>query len=313
VVQRLGPEVVQQELVNILAEDVYREALEQEDITPYAPGTLEDVEFEPLKLEFVVPLTPQVDLGDYRGYRREFSESEVTDEALDRALEGIREENAVLNPLDRAATEGDLLAGHLVGRASDGRVFLDEEEARIRLELEADEPIPGLVEALIGIEPGEERTFTLMLSEDFEVEELQGEEAEFTVEVESVYERILPELDDDLARTVGKYDNFEELEADVRDRLRQRRQAQAESEYAEQVLDDIIEQAEVSYPPVMLEETLDDAVESYEVQVERREHMMLKDYLRIQGKTMEDLREELRPGVEESLKRSLVLGEIVDQ
>lgn len=313
VVQRLGPEVVQQELVNILAEDVYREALEQEDITPYAPGTLEEVEFEPLKLEFVVPLTPQVDLGDYRGYRREFSESEVTDEALDRALEGIREENAVLNPLDRAATEGDLLAGHLVGRASDGKVFLDEEEARIRLELEADGPIPGLVEALIGIEPGEERTFTLVLSEDFEVEELQGEEAEFTVEVESVYERILPELDDDLARTVGKYDNFEELEADVRDRLRQRRQAQAESEYAEQVLDDIIEQAEVSYPPVMLEETLDDAVESYEVQVERREHMMLKDYLRIQGKTMEDLREELRPGVEESLKRSLVLGEIVEQ
>lgn len=313
VVQRLGPEMVQQELVNILAEDVYREALEQEDIAPYAPGTLEEVDFEPLTLEFIVPLTPKVDLGDYRSYRREFSEPEVADEALDRALEGIREQNAVLNPLDRAAAEGDLLVGHLVGRASDERIFLDEEEARVLLDTEGEEPIPGLVEALIGVEPGEERTFTLTLSEDFKVEELQGEEAEFTVEVESVYERILPDLDDDLARTVGKYDSFEELKEDVRDRLRERQRAEAESEYAEQVLDDIIGQAEVSYPPVMLEEALDDAVENYEAQVERREHMMLKDYLRIQGKTMDDLREDLRPGVEGSLKRSLVLGEIVEQ
>lgn len=313
VVQRLGQEVVQQELVNILAEDVYREALEQEEIVPYAPGTLEDVTFDPLKLEFIIPLTPEVDLEDFRSYRREFSEPKVSEEAMDRALEGIREQNAVLNPLDRPANEGNLLEGHLVGRASDGSVFLDEEDARVLLETDADGPIPGLVEALIGLEPGEDRSFTLVLPEDFDVEELRGKEAEFTVDVENVYERILPELDDDLARTVGKYDSFEELEEDVRERLKERQWAQAESEYAEQVLEEVIEQAEVSYPPVMLEEMLDDAVENYEVQVERREHMMLKDYLRIQGKTMEDLREELKPGVVDSLKRSLVLGEIVER
>jgi len=313
VVQRLGQDVVRQEMVNILAEDVYREALEQEEIIPYAPGTLEDVGFEPLKLEFIIPLAPEVDLGDYRSYRRESSEPAVSEDAMNRALEGIREQNAVLNPLDRPAEEGDLLEGHLVGRASDGRVFLDEEDARIVLETEADEPIPGLVESLIGLEAGEEGSFTLVLPEEFDVEELQGEEAEFTVDVGNVYERLLPGLDDDLARTVGKYDTFEELEEDVRQRLKERQQAQAESEYAEQVLEAVIDQAEISYPPVMLEEALDDAVENYEVQVERREHMMLKDYLRIQGKTMEDLREELKPGVVDSLKRSLVLGEIVEQ
>jgi trigger factor len=313
VVQRLGQEVVRQELVNVLAEDVYREALEEEDIVPYAPGTLEDVTFDPLNLAFIVPLTPAVDLGDYRSYRREFSEPEVAEEAMGRALEGIREENAVLNPLDRPADEGDLLEGHLVGRASDGSVFLHEEDARVLLEPDDDGPIPGLVEALIGLKPGEERSFTLLLPEDFDVEELRGEEAEFTVDVDNVYERILPELDDDLARTVGNYDSFEELEEAVRERLKERQRAQAESAYAEQVLEEVIEQAEVLYPPVMLKEALDDAVENYEVQVERREHMMLKDYLRIQGKTVEDLREELKPGVVDSLKRSLVLGEIVER
>ncbi len=313
IVQRLGEDVVRQELVNIVAEDVYREALEQEDIVAYAPGTLEQIEYEPLTLQFVIPLTPEVDLGDYREYRREPPEVEVTDEEIDRALDEIRERNAVLNPVERPSAEGDLLEGHLTGRSGDGEVFLDEEEARIGLEHETDEFIPGLADALVGLTAGEEQTFTLVLPEDFQVEELQGEEAEFTIRVDSVYERILPELDDDLARTVGKYDSLEELTDEVRERLLERHRAEAEGEYAEEVLQDIIEQAEVTYPPEMVEEALDDAVRNYEAQVERRERMMLKDFLRIQGKTMEDLREELRPEVENNLKRSLVMGEIVDR
>lgn len=313
IVRRLGEEVVRQELVSTLAEDAYREALEQEEIVPYAPGELEDVAFDPLVLTFTVPLTPQVDLGNYREYRRESSEPEVTDEAMDRALQGIREENAVINPVDRPAAEGDLVVGRLVARTSDGSVFLDEEEARILLETNGDVLVPGLVEALIGVEAGDEREFALVLPDDFRAEELQGDEAEFEMSVETVYEQLLPDLDDDLARTVGKYDSFEELEEEVRKRLLGRAEAQAEAAYAEQVLDDIIDRAEVAYPPVMVEESLDDAVENYEIEVERREHMMLKDYLRIQGKTMDELREDLRPEVERMLRRSLVLGEIVEE
>lgn len=313
VVQRLGREVVRQELVNNLAEDVYREALDREEVVPYAPGTLKDVEFEPLRLVFVVPLAAEVDLGDYSGYRREFPELDVTDEAMERALQSIREQNAVLNPVDRLAEAGDVVVGRLAGRAPDGAVFVEEDKARILLEPEDEGAIPGLVDALMGVRAGEERAFSVVLPDDFEVEALQGAEAAFSVDVESIYGRILPGLDDDLARTVGKYESFEELEEDVRKRLQERQRAQAEGEYAEQVLEEIIEQAEISYPPVMLEEALDDAVERYEAQVERREHMMLKDYLRIQGKTIDDLREELRPEVQESLERSLVLGEVVER
>lgn len=312
-VQRLGEDVVRDELVNIVAEDAYREALEQEDIIAYAPGSLQEVTFEPLVLQFVVPLTPEVDLGDYREYRRDFAGAEVTEEEMDRALEEIRERNAVLDPVERPAAEGDLLVGQLTGRAGDGTVFLEEEEARVRLEENDDAAIPGLVDELKGLEAGEERTFTLALPEDFPVEALQGDEAEFTARVETVYERFLPSLDDDLARTVGNYESLGELKEQVRGRLKERKEAQAESEYAELVLQEIIDRAEVIYPPEMVEEALDDAVESYEAQVERRERMMLKDYLRIQGKTMEELREELRPEAEDALKRSLVLGEIVEQ
>jgi trigger factor len=313
VVQRLGERVVRQELVDSLAEDVYRDALEEEGIVPYAPGTLEDTSFDPLTLTFKVPLVPEIDLGEYREYRLEPPEVQVPEDELDEALEAIREQNAVLAPLDRPAAEGDLLVGELVGRRSDGSEFLQDEEARVLLDRQEGTRIPGLVDALIGLEGGEERTFTLVMPEDFQVEELAGEEARFEVHVEGVYERILPDLDDDLARTVGNYDTFDELKASVRERLQERERADAEADYAGRVIQDIIDQAEIVYPPVMLEEAIDDAVEDYERRVERREHMMLADYLRIQGETMEDLRGDLRTDVEQSLLRSLVLGEIVEQ
>jgi trigger factor len=313
IVQRLGQRVVREELVSLLAEDVYREALEQEDIAPYGRGTLEETQFDPLTLTFIVPLAPKVELGDYRSYRRSFSEPEVPEEAVTEVLEATQQQNAILAPLDRPTALGDLLVAEIVGRTRDGNVFLREEEAHILLNPEADEPVPGLIEALIGIEKGEERTFTLVLPADFGLEELQGSEAEFTADVKGVYERIVPELNDDLARTVGNYDSLEELENDVRRRLREREQGTAESRYADQVLQDVIDQTVVSFPPVMLQEALDDSVETYRTQIEQREHMMLEDYLRIHSKTMEDLREELGPEVEQSIKRSLVLGEIVQQ
>jgi trigger factor len=215
--------------------------------------------------------------------------------------------------LDRPSAEGDLLVGELAGRTSEGLQFIDEEEARIILDPEAGEGIPGLIDALIGLEAGEERTFTLVIPEDFKHEELAGDETEFEVKVDTVYERILPELDDDLARTVGNYESFDELKDSVRDRMRQRLRAQAEGEYAEEVLEAVIDGAEVSYPSVMVEEGVDDALESYKQEVEREHHMMLEDYLRIEGQTMEELREELADEVRKSLVRSLVLGEIVEQ
>jgi trigger factor len=313
VVQRFGERVFRQELVNSLAEDVYRTALEEEEITPYAPGTLEETSFDPMRLTFVVPLVPEVDLGNYRDYRLDISEVRVPKERVDEALEAIREQNAVLAPLDRPAAEGDLLVGELIGRTIGGMEFLHEEEARVLLDPEEERLLPGLVDALIGMEEGEERSFRLILPEDFQIEELAGQEVAFEARVEHVYERILPDLDDDLARTVGNYDSFEALEASVRQRLEERERAEIESDYAERVLEDIIDQAAVSYPPLMLEEALDDAVENYERQVERREHLRLEDYLRIQGKTEDELREELKPDVEASLVRSLVLGEVVQK
>jgi len=311
IVQRHGEDAIRKEAADLLAQEAYREALEQEGIKPYAPGVLSEVALHPITFRLIIPLRPTVDLGDYRNYRLKPPKVKVSKKELQQALEAIREQNAILEPVDRPAALDDVVVINLVGQTAEGVAFLREDGVRILLDAESTDPVPGFAEAIVGMEADEERTFTLTLPDDFPREELQGQEAEFTVRLTEVYERILPELDDDLARTVGNFDSFEELREHVSEQLRQAAQEKVDKEYAEQVVEAIIEQARVEYPPVMLEETLDEAVKDVERAVRREARLSLEDHLRIHGKSMEGLREELRSQAANRLKRALTLGEVV--
>jgi len=189
--------------------------------------------------------------------------------------------------------------------------FMNLDEVRLLLNAESSDPAPGFAEALVGMEAGEERTFTLTLPDDFPQEELQGQEAEFTVKMAKVYDSTLPNLDDDLARTVGNFDSLKELEKSIKEQLRQQAQREADEEYTEQVVGAIIEQAQIEYPPVMLEETLDEIIKDFEQAVKRQTQLALDDYLRLSGKIQEDIREEFEPQAKARLSRSLALSEVV--
>ncbi len=103
-----GREYVLSETIETLGNEIYREALDSSGIDPYAPGALEDInEEDGLKLIFVVPKRPEIDLGDYRDIRVEHEVAEVTDKMVDDAMENLRQGQAVLEPADRPAQMGD--------------------------------------------------------------------------------------------------------------------------------------------------------------------------------------------------------------
>jgi trigger factor len=311
ILQRYGEDAIRKEAAEALAEAAYREALEQEEIEPYAPAALDEVVLHPITFKFTVPLRPTVELGDYSNYRLKPRRVRVYKKEVQQALERIREQNVILEPAERPAALNDRVVVALVGQTSEGVEFIREDSARILLDAENADPTPGFAEAVVGMKAGEERTFTLTLPDDFPREELRGQEAEFTVKMIEVYESILPELDDDLARTAGNFDSLTELEKHIKEQLRQAAQQQADEEYTEQVVGDILDQAQVEYPPLMLEKELDGAVEEFEQAVRRETRLPLEDYLRFQNQTVEELREELKPNAAARLKRALVLGEVV--
>lgn len=311
VVRRFGEDTIRAEAADALAQEVYREAVEQEKIDFYTAGVLDDATLDPITFRFTIPLRPTVSLGDYRDYRLEPPQVEVAQEDVQQTLETIREQHALLEPVDRPAALSDVVTVDLAGQTVDGAVFLEEDGVRIVLDATRADPAPGFAEAVVGMKADEERTFTLTLSDGFPREELRGQEAEFVAKLTEIHERTLPALDDDLARTVGNFDSFEELEEHVRGQLQQAARGKADDEYVAQVMKATLEQAQVEYPPAMLEESLDETVKDFERALKQETRLSPEDFMRLQGKAVDELREELKPQAAARLKRALVLGEVV--
>jgi trigger factor len=308
IVQRYGEDALRVEAAESLIDKLFPQVLEHEEIYPFAPPELESMEFDPFQFVVLVPLPPEVELGDYRSLRLDTVPVQVEASEIDDVLDRLRETHAVLEPVeDRGAEPGDMLVISVEGITDEGEPFLKDEGAEVVLDLENDNPAPGFYEALVGMRAGEERTFRLDMPEDH-----PAEEAEFVVQLESLAVRALAELDDDLARTVGDYDTLDELEQEIEDHLLERKEAEAEEAYVDAVLQALVEQAQIEYPPVAVEDELDNMVQNLEQRVQRELRMSLDDYLKAVDKTEEEIRSDLRPQAVQSLERALALGQLVE-
>lgn len=305
ILQRYGETRLREQVAEDLTREVYRAAVEQEGIQPFGPVTLENVQIRPMQFTFTIPLAPVIRLGDYRAIRIAPPTVEVTEEEIQEVLEGLRKEHAILEPIEgRGAQVGDVLRINVEGRTDEGQLFLKDEEVDVLLDPEDPYPAPGFFAALEGMVPGEERTFRLKMPQG-----QPSEEAEFRVRLLELYQQILPDLDDDLARTVGPFHSLAELKEDIRQQLLRMKEDHAKEAYAQDVMETLVSQAEVEYPSFMLAEQLERLTEQVRRRIQENERMTLEDYLKVTGQTMEDVHERLRPLADKEIRRMLVLQE----
>jgi trigger factor len=314
VLRHFGENTIYQTALEDLSQSIYKEVLEQENIDPYAPGELEDVKFKPVVLTYTVPLAPEVDLGDYRALRLPFQAPAVSDEAVQDQLEHLREHQAVVEPVERPAELNDVVTLDAKAFLNTGEnpsdFLLADQDVALVLDEKADWPMPGFAQQVVGMSAGSDRKFDLAFAEDYANESLRGQVAHFEVTVKEVKARALPEWNDELARSLGDFESLDALRAKTRADLERQASRQVERDYADQVINQLVEQAKIDYPPVLLENELDDVLNDLDRRL-REQRLTLDDYLKIQNKTKEQLREESRPTAETRLKRSLALGKIV--
>jgi trigger factor len=312
VLRHYGEEAVFEEMLEDYLQVAYREALDEADIEPYAPGRLVDIQRNPLTLKLEVPLPPEVDLGDYRQIRKKLPRVTVGAKKVDEALENIRKEHATWEPVERPIQEEDMASVTFAGDVGAQRVFEETEDFPLLIGRAYGEPLPGFTAKLVGASAGEELDFTLPFPADDPREEFAGKECSFHVRIETVRALDLPPLDDDLAKMLGDYDDLKGLRAGVRQMIREEEKRQAHDELAGEVLNLVVEQSSVLYPPIMLEEELDSMVEDMERRL-KREGQDLDTYVSLAGQTVEEFRESLRPRAEQNLQRSLVLTHFIQE
>ena len=314
IVSRVGEDALRAEAADGLLQAVFQEMLEEIAVEPYAQVKADNPQMNPLTFEFVVPLSPVTELGDYRSIRQAKEVVAVTDEAVADALEHLRTHHEVVEPVDRPVQAGDIATvggtGSFVDANGNAQPLFNEE--RTDLLMDEDVLFKGtpFVAGLLGHEAGDGVEIAFTFPEDYDDDTLAGRDASFQLTILDVKKRELPELDDDLAKQDGKYETLDELRDALRSELEKQAEQQARNDFLEQMLDEMLALATLNYPPAALEAELDELVEDLKTQV-TRSGWEWDDYLRLQNESEEALREQMQENAATRLKRNLILTKFV--
>jgi trigger factor len=307
VMQRFGREVVVQEMLKSSLGDWYEAAVEGSGVRPIDDPEL-DLDEMPeggdLRFRARVRTRPTATLGAHRGLEVGKDEVEVPDEALDAELERLRQRASRLHPVERPAQAGDFVVIDFEGR-SNGKRLASATARDYMVELGSERLLPGFDERLQGLAVGETTTLEITYAPDDNRAELRGRTVEYSATVKQVQERVLPELDDDLAAEVSEFDTMDELRADIVRLLTEAAQARVDEAFRRRVIDAVAREATVDIPEVMVERRVGTILA--QTAQSMPQGVSFEQYLRATGRTLEQTVEELKPDAEMAIRRELAI------
>ncbi len=305
--RHIGRDALVNEALDDILPQVYSRAVEDQKIEPIGRPQIEIVQTEPVIFNAIVPLVPEIKLGDYLSIRISKPEVLIDDAEKEATLNQLREQQATLVPVKRPIQMGDIATIDVEG-VRDGQVFPISKDQAFELVEESPLPLPGFSRKLVGLSIGEESNFDLSYPADYERKELANKDYSFKVAVKEVKEKQLPELNDAFAASLES-ENMEKLREKIAATLHERAEQRAQFEYEKQLVDEVVKLSEISYPPVIVDEEIDGMIEEEKKRFVEGEKG-LANYLNSVNRTLEQHREELKPLAQDRVVRSLALTEI---
>jgi trigger factor len=309
---RLGPAVVREEVVELMVPEVMRQVLQDGAIDPIESPNVEVLELErgrPARLKATVSVMPEVKLGEVPKLEEPINPIEVTDEMVERRLEDLREPLAEITPVEREVRLGDIAVID-VEVDVDGDVVESETRKAMEAELKDGVLLPELLAVIPGAKVGETRSAVVKFPEDYSEPKLAGKDATIKVTVQGVKEKVLPALDDAMAKQLsnGEHENVESFRTSTRTALEDSAKEMARLDREQALVKGLVESSSVDVPVALVDRELTSQLESMERTL-NRQGLKLERYFEYMGKNINDWVEEERPAAEQRLKVDLVLGE----
>lgn len=310
--KHLGKEKLFEEALNNLIPEAYEKAIKEQEIEPIARSAIEIVKTDPVVFTAVVPLEPTIKLGDYHTIKGAPEPVQLTEDNTNAVIEQLRHQQATWEPVERPVDFGDLVVLELESNI-DGVPFVNQKIAQYQVIRDLSYPAPGFAEQLAGMKKGEEKEFKLKLPSDYPREELAGREPSFKVKVTEIKQEILPEVNDEFAKTVNPdFKTLDSLRERISIDLKHRAEENARIDFEEKVVGELGNLAEVEFPPILEEMEIDWLI-NQQVRQWQRIGKGLEDYLRSLNKTEKELREELRPLATKRVIQSFALGKLAEE
>jgi trigger factor len=312
VMQRVGREVVVEEMLRSSLGGWYSTAVEEAGLAP-----IDDPEFDldrvpdegDLQFSATVQVRPSATLGQYRSLEVGKADPEVPEGALEEQLEALRTRAGRLQPVERAAQHGDFVVIDFEGYA-DGKRLRTAGARDYLAQLGAGRLVGEFEKRLTGASAGDVLEFPVAYERGDARGELSGRTVDYRVTVKMVQERVLPDLDDDLALEATEFETLDEVRADIGRRLAEAAQEQVDELFRRMVIDAVVEKAEVDVPEVMVDRRVGAILNQTAQQLPQG--VSFEQYLSATGQTIDGLITELRPDAEMAIRRELVVEAVAD-
>ncbi len=312
VIRQRFNEEIKTDVVEALVPRYFRHETERLGMHPISQPRVSDLHLhdgEPLRFKATFDVLPEIKLEGYKELRADKPEIAVSDTDVDAALNELRERHAAFNPIEgRALADGDFAQVSLDGTPKSGGegqpVHMDE----VLVEIAGSNTMPEFTANLRGTNAGDERTFDVNYPEDAQDKRLAGKTFSYTVKIQAIKQKSLPELNDEFAKQFGEFANVDELRKRIHEQIEADRKHEAEHKAKDKLVDDLIQRNDFEVPEALVDQQVD-------IRLERGLRA-----LAAQGLTAEQMKKmdlnRLRAGQREQavhdVKASLLLEKVAD-
>ena len=312
IIRQRFSEDLKSDVVEALVPKYFRKEADKQGLIPVSQPQVTDLHLkdnEPLRFKATFEVMPEIKVDGYKELRAEKSEVTVTDEEVQQSLDGVREQHATFTSVEgRTLADGDYAQVSLDGKPKDGEdkpVHMDE----VLVEIAGKNTMPEFSENLRGASPGDERVFEVVYADDAQEQRLAGKTFTYTVKVQSIKQKTLPELDDQFATQLGEFKTLDEVRQRIREGMESERKHTAEHEAKDKLVAELVKRSEFEVPEALVDRQID-------VRLERGLRA-----LAAQGMKAEDIKKmdlnRLRVGQREQavqeVKASLLLDKIAEE
>ena len=308
-----GKGVFYDEALNEIVNPAFADAIKDQDFKMVSQPEFDVVSIDDdgvtFKAKFYVK--PEVEITDYIGIPVTKTVREASDEDADNEISDTQKRNSrQVEVTDRAAQDGDIVVIDFDGYVDD-KPFEGGKAEKYNLTLGSGQFIPGFEEQIVGKNIGDEYDVNVTFPAEYHAAELAGKPAVFKIKLHEIKFNELPALDDEFAKDVSEFDTFAEYKADVKAKIQDRYNKQADGEVEEQLINALIEKLKAEIPEPMYVAETENFVRDFDGRL-RMQGLDLKTYFKYTGLDLDALRKQMRPQAERQVKTRLALEKIVE-
>ena len=306
-----GAGVFYEEAINEVYPNAYDSAVKEQelDVVGYPKTEIVEVGKEGFTFKALVPVRPEVKLGAYKGLTAAKEAAKVTDKDIDNELKPYIDRATRLVSVKRKAKKGDTAVIDFEG-FDNGTAFEGGKGENYDLKLGSGSFVPGFEEQIIGMKAGEEKDIDITFPEDYHAD-LAGKAVVFHVKVNEVKEPQSPEVDDEFAKDVSEFETLEAFRADLGAKLADRRAQQADADFENVIMEQLIENMECEIPDGMVEMQLDRLMDDYAMRLQSQ-GLSMEQYQKMMGLNGDMVRDSARPSALRQVQMELALTAVAD-